>query len=222
MRVSFRHSDELTLPLPLLRKPPLFPENLSLRRLLTPPGLSWGAFGRSWAPPGRSWAVFWGSCGILGRLGQVFGKSLAGLGRVLGASWRVWRRSWAVLGRLGAVLGRSLGSLGASWPPRPTKSEGDPSFEALLAPSWARFWKVFRCLFGQCFIMFLSYLETRNFKMELAGYVWLTFRPSTSKPFQVFQRLVRPFKSGQVLKAFPDGQARPCEPDRRPRWFGPP
>ena len=97
VRVSFRHSDVLTLPLPLLRKPPLFPENLSLRRLLTPPGLSWGAFGRSWAPPGRSWAVFWGSCGILGRLGQVFG------------------RSWARLGGILACLGEVLGGLGASW-----------------------------------------------------------------------------------------------------------
>ena len=93
----------------LPRKPPLFTENLSLERLLTPPGLSWGPFGRTWAPPGCSWAVFWGSCGILGRLGQALAKScgvLACLGKLLGGLVESW-------GGLGAVFGRSWGVLAA-------------------------------------------------------------------------------------------------------------
>ena len=36
----------------------------------------------------------------------------------------------------GGVLGVSWWVLGSSWEPRPNKSEGDPSFGAILGPSW--------------------------------------------------------------------------------------
>ena len=38
----------------------------------------------------------------------------------------------------GGVLGVSWWVLGGSWEPRPNKSEGDPSFGAILGASWGR------------------------------------------------------------------------------------
>ena len=53
-------------------------------------------------------------------------------------------------------LGVTL-ALGRSWPPRPTKSEGAPSFEALLGTVLASILEAFSVPFGMIFSSF-SYL----------------------------------------------------------------
>ena len=74
---------------------------------------------------------------------------LWGLWALLGASSGVLGRSSGALGVLGRCWGVSGGRvLGTSWRPTPTKSEGDPSFETLLGPSWLQFWKILGFLLG--------------------------------------------------------------------------
>ena len=96
------------------------------------------------------------------------------------------------------------------------------SFETLLGSSWTPFWEVVHALSHDFSIIFLLNFVRWKFQIELAGWCLIDSSAFNFSPFLVFQSLVRPFKSGQVLKAFPDGQARPGGPDTRPKRFGPP
>ena len=109
------------------------------------------------------------------------------------------------------VLGQSWGGLWGSWVALAANADQERrgrEFKSSWGSSWTLFRKVFRCLFVRFFHYFLILSSDPKFqKWSQRASVSLTFRPSTSMPFQVFQGLVKPCKSGQVLKAFPNGQA---------------
>ena len=68
--------------------------------------------------------------GFLEDLGEILG----GLETSWGGFVTVWDGLEAVLGRSWGGLGLVLKRLGPSWRQKPTKGEGDPSFEAPMGP----------------------------------------------------------------------------------------
>ena len=143
----------------LLRKPPLFPQNLSLGRLFEASwallGSSWGVLSASWGVLGRLLGILWDlgpSWGVLGASWERWGVLGASWGR-LGAPWGIFGASWDVLG----LLRTSWGVLGASWG-RLGGQHGSnlaPKTEPKSIKNRSQNQSFFECLLGLDFYRFL-------------------------------------------------------------------